>query len=346
MEAGLRIGKLTDEQLKSLVLSRLPQLSSKTLSGAGIGADCAWLKTGENLLVTSSDPITAGGSESGTLAIHVSCNDIAACGVQPTGILIVIIAPPDAAEEDISSIVDQASREAGRLGVDIVGGHTEVSDCVNRFVVISTAFGVVEKGSPVPLGHALPGDKLIITKTGAIEGSFIAANEHADKLAGKVPDEFIAEAKTYGDLISVVKEGTVLGPLAASSGALREDGFPRSCVNLMHDVTEGGVEGAAFEMADFSKTGVVLDQRLVPFTGCSKAICGALGLDPFRLISSGALMIASSEPERVIGALEAEGIKATVIGEFTDLSEGSKTIGLDGVTRPMPAPSADEIYKI
>ena len=342
----MRIGKLTDEQLESLVLSRLPQLSSKTLSGAGIGADCAWLKTGENLLVTSSDPITAGGSESGTLAIHVSCNDIAACGVQPTGILIVIIAPPNAIEDEIVSIVDQASREAGRLGVDIVGGHTEVSDCVNRFVVISTAFGVVEKGSPVPLGHALPGDKLIITKTGAIEGSFIAANEHADRLEGRIPAEYIAEAKTYSELISVVKEGTILGPLASVTGALRDDGFPRSCVNLMHDVTEGGVEGAAFEMADFSMSGFTLDQRLVPFTDCSKAICDALGLDPFRLISSGALMIASSEPDRVIEALAAEGIRATVIGEFTELSEGAKTIGLDGVASPMPAPSADEIYKI
>ena len=213
----MRIGKLTDEQLESLVLSRLPQLSSKTLSGAGIGADCAWLKTGENLLVTSSDPITAGGSESGTLAIHVSCNDIAACGVAPTGILIVIIAPPSATEEEIVSIVDQASREAGKLGVDIVGGHTEVSDCVNRFVVISTAFGVVEKGSPVPLGHAKPGDKLLITKTAAIEGSFIAANEHSDKLEGKVAPEFIEEAKTYSQLISVVKEGTILGSLASET---------------------------------------------------------------------------------------------------------------------------------
>ena len=342
----MRIGKLTDEQLESLVLSRLPQLSSKTLSGAGIGADCAWLKTGENLLVTSSDPITAGGSESGTLAIHVSCNDIAACGVQPTGILIVIIAPPSATEEEIVSIVDQASREAGKLGVDIVGGHTEVSDCVNRFVVISTAFGVVEKGRPVPLGHALPGDKLLITKTGAIEGSFIAANEHADKLAGKVSTEIIEEAKTYNRLISVVREGTILGSLRSANSDVTFEGFPRSCVNLMHDVTEGGVEGAAFEMADFSKVGVTLDQRLVPFTGCSKAICDALGLDPYRLISSGALMIASSEPDRVIEALAAEGIKATVIGEFTDISEGAKVIGIDGSVSNMPAPSADEIYRI
>lgn len=342
----MRIGKLTDEQLEALVLSRLPGLSSNTLSGAGIGADCAWIKTGENLLVTSSDPITAGGSESGTLAIHVSCNDIAACGVKPTGILIVIIVPPSATEEEISSIVDQASREAGRLGVDIVGGHTEVSDCVNRFVVISTAFGVVEKGSPVPLGRAMPGDKLIITKTAGIEGSFIAANEHGDKLKGIIPDEYIEEAKTYSELISVVKEGTILGRLQSASGELREDGFPRSCVNLMHDVTEGGVMGAAFEMADFSHVGVTLDERLVPFTDCSKAICEAFKLDPYRLISSGALMIASSEPEKVIEALGREGIKATVIGEFTDLSNGARTINTDGEINTMPPPSADEIYKI
>ena len=124
------------------------------------------------------------------------------------------------------------------------------------------------------------------------------------------------------------------------------EGFPRSCVNLMHDVTEGGVEGAAFDMADFSKVGVTLDKRLVPLTDCSKAICDALGLDPFRLISSGALMIASSEPDRVISALASEGITATVIGEFTEPGEGARTIGLDGEIRQMPAPSADEIYKL
>ena len=57
-------------------------------------------------------------------------------------------------------------------------------------------------------------------------------------------------------------------------------------------------------------------------------------------------MIASSEPDRVIEALAKEGIKATVIGEFTDPSEGAKIICPDGTVCPMPAPSADEIYKI
>ena len=342
----MKIGKLTDEQLQSLVLSRLPALSATTLSGAGIGADCAWIRAGEDIMVTSSDPITAGGTESGTLAIHVSCNDIAACGVRPSGILIVIIAPPSVTEEDIRMTVDQASREAQALGVDIVGGHTEVSDAVNKMIVVSTAFGLVKKGGCVPSGKAMPGDSLIITKTAGIEGSFIAANEHRDKLLGKVSEEYIKEALSYKSLISVVKEGAVCGSLIARNVKFREDGFALSAVNLMHDVTEGGVFGAAFEMADFSGTGVVIDKRLVPFTGATTAICDALGLDPFRLISSGSLMIATPEPERIIEELKAQGVPAAVVGRFTDKADGVFYIENDGSYVKLSPPGADEIYSI
>ena len=94
----MKTGKLTNEQLSDLVLSKLPPLSANTLVGADIGADCAWINMGDRLMVTSSDPITAGGMQSGTLTIHVSCNDIAACGVRPSGILIVLIAPNSATD--------------------------------------------------------------------------------------------------------------------------------------------------------------------------------------------------------------------------------------------------------
>ena len=242
--------------------------------------------------------------------------------------------------------VDQASREAKGLGVDIVGGHTEISDAVNKMIVVSTAFGLVRKGGTVPLGKAMPGDSLIITKTAAIEGSFIAANEHREKLEGKVSEEEIKEALSYKELISVVEEGSACGSLKSSSGKVREDGFALSAVNLMHDVTEGGVFGAAFEMADFSGTGVVIDKRLVPFTAATRSICDALGLDPFRLISSGALMIASPEPEKVTEELARHGVRSTVIGRFVNKNEGCRFVENDGRYVNLLPPGADEIYRI
>jgi hydrogenase expression/formation protein HypE len=72
-EDSMRIGKLSNQELEEIVLSKLPPLSSKTITGAGIGADCAWLDFGDNTLVTSTDPVTAGGMQSGRIAIHVSC---------------------------------------------------------------------------------------------------------------------------------------------------------------------------------------------------------------------------------------------------------------------------------
>lgn len=340
----MKTGKLTNEQLQELVLNRLPKISPSTLVGASIGADCAWLNLGDKILVSSSDPITAGGKQSGTLAIHVSCNDIASCGIRPSGILFVIIAPPSATEEDITSIVDQASAEAGKLGVDIVGGHTEVNDTVKDFVVITTAFGIIDKSHPIPIGKAQVGDKLILTKTCGIEGSYIASMEHRNKLVGKIDDKLIEEASGYNQLISVVEEGETAGSIINQDFRKDERGFYYSSVNLMHDVTEGGVYGASYEMAHFSGIGITIDESMIPISKATSEICNVLGLDPYRLISSGSLLMATSESERVLKKLKEKGIDASVIGEFTQ--SGFKLKNSNGEIIDLDPPSADEIYKL
>ena len=340
----MKIGKLTNEQLSKLVLSRLPALSSSTVVGSDIGADCAWIDLGDQMMVISSDPVTAGGMESGTLTVHVSCNDIAACGVRPTGILIDIIAPPSCSEEDISKIVEDASREAKKIGVDIVGGHTEVSESVNTFIVISTAFGLVSKDHPVPLGHACEGDSLIVTKTCGIEGAYIAATEHAANL-GSLPKEMLEKAASYSELISVVPEGTIAGAIASSSGTVNERGYKLGACNLLHDVTEGGILGAAYEMAHISGLGITVDERLIPITEETDKICEIMKINPFRLISSGSMLMASSEPDRVLNALKDAGINAVVIGTFTSKEKGY--IRIEKATGDMvelTPPEADELY--
>ncbi len=340
----MRIGKLTNEELKEIVLSRLPKLSERTLIGANIGADCAWLDLGDKLLVTSSDPITAGGMQSGALSIHVSCNDIAACGIRPSAILTVLIAPPDCTKEDVIHIVEQASSTAKALGVDIVGGHTEVSDSVNRFIVITTAFGIADKNAPVPRGVAKPGDALIMTKTAGIEGTWIAAMEHEDALVGKVSEELLADAKTFIDRISVVEDGVTACSLPDKNGEVSSRGITYSSTHLMHDVTEGGVLGAAYEMADFSGIGVSVDLSKVPVAPCTKAICKAMDIDPYRLISSGSILVATDDPEGTVKAMEEKGIQASVIGAFTEKefvlkdTEGNKIEFLP--------PQTDELYKM
>ena len=349
----MEIGKLTNEELRELVFAHLPQLSDRTIIGANIGADCAWINIGDQILVASSDPITAGGMQSGTLAIHVSCNDIAASGIQPIGILVVLLAPADATKEDIVFIVEQASSAAQELGVDIVGGHTEITEAVNTYVVTSTAFGLISRKSPFIPGKACRGDKLLMTKTAAIEGTWIIAMNHTDLISGQIPSEFIDQARSFIGNISVVPEGSLLGKLTVSRDAgfqPEESGYELdaekfiTAVNLMHDSTEGGILGAAYEMAEFSGIGLTVHPDMIPVHPATQSICDALSIDPLRLISSGSLLISTPYPELVIRELSARQISCNQIGEFTE--SGFLMIGSDGRSVILDPPSRDQVYKL
>lgn len=337
----MRIGKLTNQDLQRIVLQRLPALSENTITGAAIGSDCACIRSGDGRIFVSSDPVTAGGNRTGTLAIHVSCNDIAAIGQKPIGIMFVLIAPPSATEEELISMVDQAGETARSLGVDIVGGHTEISDAVNRFVITTTAFAYASKDQPLMTGSAMPGDTLLMTKTAGIEGAYIAASQFADRLSDLTQEE-LQTAKDFFAMLSVVREGVAAA--SCVSGRTDEIEGRASAVHVMHDVTEGGVFGAAYEMAELSGCGLCIWEDRVPIHPVTKRITDILGIDPMRLISSGSLLIATAEPDKVVARLKMENVDVTPIGVFTE--SGMTLTQDDGNTIKLDPPRVDELYSL
>jgi hydrogenase expression/formation protein HypE len=296
------------------------------------------------MLVASTDPITAGGMQSGTLAVHVSCNDIVTSGVRPIGLLIVILAPSGSSRGDITQIVEQASSAAKELGVDIIGGHTEITDSVRSLVVTTTAFGVIDENTPRILGKACPGDTLLMTKTAAIEGSWIIAMNHEDRLLGNVSPEDIARTKGFISKISVVPDGAIATACIPENEPETDCQKKQSSVHLMHDSTEGGILGAAYEMAEFSGIGLTVDTAKIPVDTATDSICRALSIDPLRLISSGSILIATPCPNQIIVALGEKGIKCTEIGQFTET--GMHLRDSAGSLSVFDPPARDLIYDL
>lgn len=340
----MKIGKLTNQELEELVLSRLPELSTRTISGADIGADCARISMGDNVLFASSDPITTGGSLAGMLSIMVSCNDIAACGVRPIGVTLVILAPPSCTKEELLYLVDQASTTASQLQVDIVGGHTEITPAVNHFVVTTTAFGLTDSAIPTVIGKAQTGDSLLMTKFAALEGTLLAVTQKEAELIGRVAPESITSAKLFSQYLSVVEDGVLAASCVDGVHNRCCDRHKRSAVHMMHDVTEGGVLGASYEMAQYSGIGieVVLDE--ITLHPASKEILEALSLNPYRTISSGSMLISTANPDEVIRALLAASIPCCKIGQF--IESGYFEVMSDGSRMEMSPPSSDEIYRL
>lgn len=109
---------------------------------------------------------------------------------------------------------------------EILGGHTEVSDAVNRPVITVTGVGKVARGDLLSTGGMQPGDELVMTKWAGLEGSAIIAAEKRDVLEQTLPAHLIDTAESFLKHISVVPEAKI----AMQHG-----------VHAMHDVTEGGI---------------------------------------------------------------------------------------------------------
>ena len=325
----MKIGKLSPEELQSLILDRLPRQAANVVSGPAIGLDCASIRFGDGQVVLSCDPITGATTDIGRLAVHIACNDIAACGIRPSILMMVIIAPPDCTANDIRIVADQASIAAAQLNVSIVGGHTEISDAVNRFIITTTALGFTYGAGMIQANGGKPGDCLLMTKTAGLEGTAVFAADHGKQLLQVLSKEDLEQAAAMISSISVVEEGACGGDFN---------------VHAMHDATEGGILGACWELAKASGLGCIIEKDDIPVDPLTARICSALGIDPLRLTSSGSLIMATDNPEPLIAELTARSIRCTRIGCLTEAC--GRLLEENGRQTELMPPGPDELYKI
>lgn len=325
----MKTGKVPVEILEKEVFARLKVERPEVLVKPKIGEDCSVLDFGEYVCVLSTDPITGAITDVGRLAVHVSCNDIASNGVEPLGILLTILAPEGTSAEELGQIMEQVNCEAAKINVAVLGGHTEITSAVQKVIISATAIGRARKGNYVTSSGARPGNDLVVTKAVGLEGTAILAADFAHRLQGKVEESVLSKARQYVEEISVVPEGI----LAAKNGA-----------TAMHDITEGGLLGAVYEMAQSSGVGVRVEEGLIPLKEETKAICTALGVNPYLLISSGALLIAAEDGARLVKVLQEAEISAAVIGKVTEKEKIFVTA--DGIEIPIVPPKRDELYRI
>ena len=137
----MEIGKLPNDVLEKIIISNIKNKRKEVLVKAAVGEDNAIIDFGEEVCVMSTDPITGATKDIGKLAIHISCNDVASSGAEPIGVLLTILAPPGTSEEDIEKIMRDAGQASEEINIEIMGGHTEITDAVNRIIINTTVVG-------------------------------------------------------------------------------------------------------------------------------------------------------------------------------------------------------------
>ncbi len=327
----MKAGKLSSDQLKDSIIKKISTKRSEVLLRPSVGEDCSAIEFGDYACVLTTDPITGAASEVGRLGVHISCNDIASSGTSPLALLITILAPEGTSLEEIEEVMEQASIEADKLNVEIIGGHTEITNAVNRIIVSTTAVGKVKKEKMIKTSGAKAGDFLIISKSAGIEGSGIIAFDKEEELSSLLSKDEIERAKSLLDQISVVKEGSIAGEVG---------------VNALHDVTEGGVLGAIWEVCDASLLGASIKYEDIAIEEVTKKICDHYKIDPLKLISSGSMVISCPEDKLEVlkERFENEDIEYSIIGRFTE--EKKVILSRDGQIYHVDPPEKDELFKV
>lgn len=332
----MEVGKLKNEVLGDIVLSQIQSIREDILIRPGVGEDCAAIAFGDFACVLTTDPITGSGSQLGKLAVHVCLNDIASSGAEPVGLMLTLLCPPGTSKEEIKAILKEANETANQMGIEIVGGHTEITTAVNRTIVSATAIGKTLTHKLIKTSGAQSGDFIYLTKQVATEGTAIIAHESAIELSTVLTREELAEAQSLMGQISVVEEGRI----AARAGA-----------TAMHDATEGGVLGAIHELCEASGKGCHIYHHKLKVLSVTDKICTYYHIDPFKLISSGTMVIAIS-PD-LAGGLEREFMEAGIefhwVGEIT--SEPGKYLVMgetpvEHIYETIESPDSDELYKV
>jgi hydrogenase expression/formation protein HypE len=323
-------------ELLSRLLAKIHRDDQRVIVGPGVGEDAAFVDFGDTLLVAKTDPVTFATDLIGWYTVQVNANDIACCGAVPKWFLATALFPVGTTPDQVERVFDQLSEACDALGVTMIGGHSEMTLDLPRPIISGTMLGEVTKGDEVMTAGARPGDRVILTKGIAIEGTSLLAREMRTQLSSAgVAADVIDRAANY-----IYEPGISVVPEAQAAHAA-------GGVTSMHDPTEGGLATALAEVATASTTGVAINKDAVPVFQDTAELCAALRVDPWGLISSGALLITAG-PERasdVIDAVNKAGIPAVDIGEIRPPEDGL-ILRTGGVDKVLPMFDRDELARV
>ena len=305
------MGKPSPTELDRYVFSRTGAPNEHLLVGPRAAEDAAAIRTAAGTLVVSTDPVSLATESIGRIGVAVASNDVAASGAVPEYLVSTVLLP--SRDTDLlDSITSQLDETCARLGMTIVGGHTESVAGLDRPLLSLTCMGYADRF--VSTATATPGDRLLLTKAAGIEATAVLASDF--RAAIDADDGMFDEARSFFEEVSVLVDATVCAPVATA----------------MHDPTEGGVLGGSVEIARASDVDVVLDGDSIPVRPETRELCGAMDLDPLRVLGSGALLatVPADAADDVLDTLQGEDIEATDIGSIEEVAGDDPAAVRDG----------------
>lgn len=346
----MRIGKVKESILKRSVLRQLHNHSEEGSPASGEDAGVLFMsefmpevseKTGIAMAVNPVEGWTFAAKR----AVYGAVNSMLAAGAELKAISLSILMPEEAEEKQLKALMKEIDSLCIQENILVISGHTAVSPYVSTLILSVTAMGSItgNKKSIIANKESIEDNKgktgqitvnhadLDLVVAGAVgrEGAAMLATEYAKRLEERYAPSYIEAAKHLFDN----------GSMTVVADILQE----KEVVSV-HDVREGGIFAALWEMAAALHVGLSIALKNVPIRQHTIEVCEYFNLNPYMLRSGGTLLLACTNGARIVEQLQNAGVEAAVIGQTT--AGNDRLIRYDDEVRFLEPPKMDEYYKV
>jgi len=312
-------GKIQEGFFKHTIFPFCGASRTEVSAGPQYGVDVAIINLPNGMdMALTSDPLSLvpsiGLRESAWLSVHLMANDMATTGVAPQYAQLVLNLPEQTTGPQFETYWQYIHSWCKEINVAITGGHTgHAQGQQSTLAGGGTMIAIAPANSFLLSKNAAPGDVIIVTEEAAMLSSSVLALSFPQTVKNNCGLENYHAACELFYKTSSLRAGLT----AVDSGADKQ-------VTAMHDVTEGGVLGAVYELVVAAGHGALIEMDLLPVGMPQQAICDLFQIDPLYCVGAGSMIITarSDRYQQVVQRLHASGIKATVAGAITAKEQG------------------------
>ena len=267
----------------------------------------------------------------GVFAMASAVNHLASRGVESCVMEAKILLPAHMFRSRINGMKKHMEAAAKDLAIDSLQIEGSIGpETAIPMIVISAAGAAAESALLAEATKAArAGMDIILTKWVGLDGMLRITAEKEEALAERFTTIFLNQIKSYTPQIFALREIAV----AKAKG-----------VSVIRQITEGGILASLHYLAQETGLGLSVDMKKISIKQETIEVCEHFRLNPYQLTSVGCMLMVTDKGEELADALSKEGIKASVIGRFTDNND--KIICNGEEIRYVDRPAPDEIKKI
>ncbi len=326
----MKVGKVSQTVLKRSLLKPLQFHREEVLFPPSVEEMCYGIKMQEDEACLACS-VTLYGDEKdlGVFALAQVLNHLATRGVKTIGVSVHIMLPPHAYESRLKAMMEYIEQAASKHNVQVMAAKAEVSPAVAKAIVFMNGLGVVKEGALLQSNMGKPNQDIVLLKWIGLEGTFRIMREKEEPLSKRFVSTFLKQIHDLESEIFSVKAIELAGEIGVSA---------------MHQITDGGILAALWDMTEGSGVGMEVDLKKMAIRQETVEICEFCHINPYQLTSAGSVLVFTEDGERLVEELQKEDIQAEILGKTT--SDTAKVILGGEEKRFLDRPAPDELLQL